>query len=112
MGKWRLKETDVWPQTFIDLREPGYIELKPTGRGRMVFGTVKLALGWKAANEARLDFAFKGFNGPDEVSGEGWVTTGSKQILGELKSARGGSSGFVAEKWRGTRKGRNGRAGQ
>ena len=109
MGKWRLIQTELWPQDFIDLREPGYIELKPDGRGTMVFGTVKLELDWKAGKEHRLDFAFNGFNGTDEVSGEGWVKVRSGEIFGNVKSVRGGTTGFVGERWIKARPGRKGK---
>lgn len=112
IGKWRLVATESWTQKFIDLIEPGFIELKANGRGTMVFGTANLALDWKTGEDDKLEFTFEVLDGIDGVSGKGCVLVSDEQMFGEIKTHLGNRYALRAQRWVEMRKANKGRSGQ
>ena len=40
-GRWRIVETDVWDNDFLDLVEPAHLNFKGASDGEIVFGALK-----------------------------------------------------------------------
>lgn len=74
-GKWRITEMEQWDQDYIDLVEPGHIELNKNNLGEFVFGTVKGFIDFrtrKVHGEEKAEFSWEGTSEYDPISGRGW----------------------------------------
>lgn len=102
IGKWRITDMEQWDQDYIDLVEPGYIELNGKNLGEFVFGTVKGFIDFrtkKVHGREKADFSWEGTSEYDQISGRGWFElNGENKIHGKLFIHNGDESWIKAVK--------------
>ena len=101
LGKWRIKEMDLWDEEFIDLDGPGYLSVKRGGAGILQFGAVKATVDCQVetiGDVERLDFSFEGEDEGDPVCGRGWAQVDGENMKGRIYFHYGDESGFIATK--------------
>ena len=99
VGKWRITEMEQWDQDYVDLVEPGYIELNKNNQGEFVFGTVKGFIDYRTIfdnKSERAEFSWEGTSEYDPVCGRGWVELSDKKIYGMLFFHNGDESWIKA----------------
>ena len=101
-GRWRISETDVWDNDYLDLVEPAHIMFEGENDGLFVFGTVKAWLDVRYGSRdgsACAEFSWEGFNDADPASGRGWAALGTAgRLVGHTFIHNSDDSGFVAER--------------
>jgi len=101
IGKWHIKEMELWDKDFIDLVVPGYITFKRNRRGIFQFGAVNGFMDCrmeKCGEEKRIEFSWDGFDESDPVSGRGWAMIKDNELHGKLYFHLGDDSWFKAAK--------------
>ena len=93
---------EQWDQDYIDLVEPGYIELNKNNLGEFVFGTVKGFIDCritKGEDGEKAEFSWEGTSEYDPICGRGWFELrGKNQIHGMLFIHNGDESWIKAVK--------------
>jgi hypothetical protein len=99
-GRWRIVSMELWDSDAIDLVEPGFIEFRRDGTGRLGFIAVT---GWLDCREdirdgrARVEFTWEGSDEGDQVSGRGWAALADDGTLdGRIFFHLGDDSSFHA----------------
>jgi hypothetical protein len=99
-GRWRIESMELWDADAIDLVEPGFIEFRRDGTGRLGFIAVT---GWLDCREdtrdgrAHLEFTWEGSDEGDQVSGRGWAALADDGTLhGRIFFHLGDDSSFHA----------------
>jgi len=95
LGKWKITEMEQWDQEYIDLVEPGYIELRKDNLGEFVFGTVKgfIDLRIKRVHgKEKAEFSWEGTSEYDPICGRGWFKLNDED---ELEKTRGREQLFL-----------------
>ncbi len=81
LGKWKITEMEQWDQEYIDLLEPGYIEINKGNLGEFVFGTVKEFIHFRIKNvhgEEKAEFSWESTSEYAPVCGRGWFKLSEK----------------------------------
>ncbi len=102
IGKWKIIEMEQWNQHYIDLVEPGYIELSNNGLGAFVFGTVNGFIDYRTSKENEeeiIEFSWDGTSEYDPICGRGKLEfKDTNTIHGRLFIHNGDDSWLVAIK--------------
>jgi hypothetical protein len=101
LGKWRIREMELWDKDFIDLVVPGYFSFHTKGRGKFLFGAVVGYADYRIeswGDMERLEFTWEGTDEIDPVCGRGWAVIEGDELCGRIYFHLGDDSGFVAEK--------------
>ncbi len=64
-GNWKIIETELWGQVFVDLIEPGRVSFEGHEDGRIIFGAVNIELDcrYKTVHKRPfVEFTFQGVN--------------------------------------------------
>ena len=69
VARWRIVWMEEWDQEYIDLVEPGYIEIDDFGDGTFQFGVVTGSFNANPENKY-FDSTWEGVDEGDEVCGE------------------------------------------
>ncbi|MDN3556509.1 hypothetical protein [Halomonas maura] len=98
-GRWRITWMETWPQDYVDLTEPGYVQFSGN-EGEFLFGAVH---GWMnvrySVDKRRAEFSWQGDDEGDECSGRGWVVLGdSEDAEGQLFIHMGDESAMTLRK--------------
>lgn len=100
-GRWRIVETDVWDNEFLDLVEPAHITFSGSEDGEIVFGALTADLDVRYGSRdgsACAEFSWQGFDDGEETCGRGWGTFGTAgRLVGHFYIHKGDDSGFVCE---------------
>jgi hypothetical protein len=70
IGRWRIVEADIWDRDHLDLCGPAMITITDHRRGEIAFGALQAGLDLEYSRSS-IGFASEGFDGMDEVSGDG-----------------------------------------
>lgn len=70
IGKWRIVQTDLWEEDYLDMLEPAFIEFKRGGLGEFRFGCVIAGLDCQYMSAATR-FTWQASDEMDEVCGDG-----------------------------------------
>ena len=101
-GRWRIVETDVWDNDFLDEVEEAHITFQDGSNGEIVFGAVSGSLDVRYGprdGSASAEFSWEGFDDNDAACGRGWATVGSAgRIVGHIYIHKGDDSLFVCER--------------
>jgi len=65
-GCWRIVETDLWEQDYVDLVAPGYVEFGEDHRGSLGFIAVQGGIDWRGFaldGHPGAEFTWEGFDG-------------------------------------------------
>ena len=79
-GRWRIVETDVWDNEFLDLAEQAHITFSGSEDGEIVFGAISADLDVRYGSRdgsACAEFSWQGSDDGAEACGRGWVTFGT-----------------------------------
>ena len=98
LGKWPIREMEVWDKDFIDLVVPGHFSFHTNGRGKFQFGAVEGYIDYRIeswGDMERLEFSWEGTDEMDPVSGRGWAVIKGDELHGRLYFHLGDESGFV-----------------
>lgn len=102
LGKWFIKEMDMWDSNYINMEVDGYIEFYNECRGNFQFGLVKGDIIYKIQkvnNKETLKFKFTAVDEFDPVSGQGWLKIMESGVVeGEFSFDNGDISGFRVER--------------
>ena len=103
LGKWFIKEMDMWDTNYINMEIEGYIEFYNECSGTFQFGLVKGDIIYKiqrVKNKEVLKFKFIGVDELDSASGNGWLEIINNRMIieGEFNFNNGDISGFRAER--------------
>jgi hypothetical protein len=101
LGKWCIREMEVWDKDFIDLVVPGYCTFDDEGLGKFQFGAVEGYIDYRIESWGdmdRLEFSWEGSDEGDRVSGRGWAVIEGNELRGRLYIHLGDDSGFVCVK--------------
>ena len=101
IGTWRIKETEIWDEDYINLVRPGQIKISKNGIGSLRFGTVQAELDCKTnqiGEDERIEFTFEGSDEGDSCLGRGWATIDGSEMKGRIYFHLGDDSGFKAVK--------------
>ena len=102
LGKWFIKEMDMWDSNYINMEVEGYIEFYNECSGNFQFGLVKGDIIYKiqkVKNKEVLKIKFTGVDELDPVSGNGWLEIINSRIIeGEISFNNVDISGFTAER--------------
>lgn len=109
IGDWRIVEMDLWDREYMDMEVPAFIRFEEEG-GEFQFGLVSGSIDGRyliKSGRASVEFSWEGQDEMDAVSGRGWVTLESDNLLkGMLYFHGGDESGFVAKRRKVKPKGR------
>ncbi len=101
-GNWKIIETELWGQDFVDLIEPGRVSFEGHEDGRIIFGAVNIELDcrYKTVHKRPfVEFTFQGVNDVDPVCGRGHAVLKSDTMMeGQLYFHYGDESWFIARK--------------
>ena len=101
-GRWRIVETDVWDNEFLDLVEQAHITFSGSGDGEIVFGALTADLDVRYGSRdgsACAEFSWQGSDDGEEACGRGWATFGTAgRLVGHIYIHKGDDSGFVCER--------------
>jgi len=98
IGKWKIIEMEQWDQDYIDLVEPGYIELYKDNLGEFVFGTVKGFIDFrtkKVHGKEKVEFSWEGTSEYDPVCGRGWFELSDKNKIQGMLFVHNGDESWV-----------------
>ena len=101
LGKWGIREMEVWEKDFIDLVVPGYCTFDDEGLGKFQFGAVEGYIDYRIESWGdleRLEFTWEGTDEMDPVCGRGWAVIKGDELHGRLYFYLGDDSGFVCGK--------------
>ena len=101
IGKWWIKEMELWDKEYIDLVAQGHFMIKSNGTGSFQFGAVEAGVDCKvelAKGVERLEFSFEGADEGDPVSGRGWAQAEGTNMTGRIYFHLGDDSAFTAER--------------
>lgn len=97
---------EEWPQDYVDLVVPGFIEIEPDGMGSFQFGTVSGGVDGSIRTIVGLTFfewIWWGQSDSDEGCGRGWAQIENEKLVGRIFIYGSDHSGFVAKRHRGQR---------
>lgn len=97
---------EAWPQDYVDLVVPGFIEIEADGMGSFQFGTVSGGVDGSIRSIAGLTFfewIWWGQSDNDEGCGRGWAQIENEKLVGQIFIYGSDHSGFVAKRDRGQR---------
>ena len=101
-GRWRIVETDVWDNDFLDEVEEAHITFDGPASGEIVFGALSGDLDVRYGSRdgsACAEFSWQGFDDNDPTSGRGWATIGTDdRLVGHFLIHNGDDSGFICER--------------
>ena len=101
VGDWRIVEMELWDRKYMDMEVPAFIRFGKDG-GEFQFGLVSGSIDGRFSSRAgkhSVEFSWEGQDEMDDVSGRGWVTIESDNLLkGKLFFHGGDESGFVAKR--------------
>jgi hypothetical protein len=99
VGRWRIVETDLWDNDYLDMLEPAHITFQADGSGEFAFGCVNAAFHCDPTAQA-VSFSWTGFDENDEVSGEGSADLNDDGTLeGEISFHHGDEAEFKARRF-------------
>ena len=90
---------ELWDQDFIDLVQPGQIQIRSDATGSLQFGGVEAEIDCKVEDcggAEKLEFTFEGSDEGDHVSGRGWARLQGNEMRGRIYFHLGDDSGFSA----------------
>lgn len=99
IGKWRIRQADLWDRDYLDLVEPAYIALDADGRGEFIVGGVQGGLDLEYA-KSLVFFTWQGFDEMEETSGDGSAElddNGDLEI--EIRFHHGDEAILKAKRW-------------
>ena len=98
LGRWRITEITGWDADYVDMVEPGHIQLDRDG-GAMAFGVVQIGLEcWYS--RTGVHFTFNGSDEGTEVFGDGDADLEPDGTLaGEIHFHNGDDMPFIAKRW-------------
>jgi len=97
-GRWRIVETDMWDNDYLDMLGPAHITFQADGRGEFAFGCVNATFDCDYAARS-VSFSWIGFDGNDEVSGDGSADLNDDGTLeGEISFHNGDEAEFKARR--------------
>ena len=70
LGRWRIVESDIWDDDYLDLVGPATILFEADGHGEFAFGDVEAGMDIEYARTI-VFFRWAGCDEGDEVSGSG-----------------------------------------
>ena len=70
IGRWRIIESDLWDQHYLDLCGPATVKIGADGHGEISFGALQARLDLEYARLA-VYFEWEGFDEMDETRGSG-----------------------------------------
>ena len=101
-GRWRIVETDIWDNDFLDEVVEAHITFEGAESGEIAFGALNgdLDVRYGARDGAACaEFSWEGFDDDNPASGRGWVTIGTAgRLVGRFFIHKGDNSGFVCER--------------
>jgi hypothetical protein len=101
-GRWRIVETDVWDNDFLDEIEEAHITFHGGSDGEIVFGALSGSLDVRYGSRegsACAEFSWEGFDDNDAACGRGWATIGTaSRLVGHIYIHKGDHSAFVCER--------------
>jgi len=101
-GRWRIVETDVWDNDFLDEVDEAHITFQSGPDGEIAFGALNGDLDVRYGSRdgaASAEFSWQGFDDNDPASGRGWATIGTAgRLVGHFYIHKGDDSGFVGER--------------
>jgi hypothetical protein len=101
-GRWRIVETDVWDNEFLDLVEQAHVTFSGSEDREIVFGALTADLDVRYGSRdgsACAEFSWQGSDDGEDVCGRGWVAFGTAgRLVGHLYIHKGDDSGFVCER--------------
>ena len=89
---------EQWDQDYIDLVEPGYIELTKNNLGEFVFGTIKGFIDYRITKDndvEKAEFTWEGTSENDLISGRGWVELSDKNKINGMLFIHNGDESWV-----------------
>lgn len=101
IGRWRIRQMDVWDQDYVDLVVPGYIEVEPDGQGSFQFGTVSGGLDGRLRQIGDVTFfewSWWGQSDTDDGCGRGWAQIENEKLVGRIFIYGSDDSSFIAER--------------
>jgi hypothetical protein len=109
IGDWRIVEMDLWDREYMDMEVPAFIRFEKEG-GEFQFGLVSGSIDGRYRGNsgiAGVEFTWEGQDEMDAISGRGWATLESDNLLKGMLFFHGGDeSGFVAKRRKAKPKGR------
>lgn len=100
-GRWRIVETDVWDNDFLDEVEEAHITFKGAN-GEIALGALNGDLDVRYGSRdgaASAEFSWQGLDDNDPASGRGWATVGTAgSLVGHFYIHKGDDSPFVGER--------------
>jgi hypothetical protein len=101
-GRWRIVETGVWDNDFLDEVEEAHITFDGRSDGEIAFGALSGSLDVRYGSRdgsASAEFSWQGFDEDEAVSGRGWATIRTAgRLVGHFYIHKGDDSGFVCER--------------
>ena len=76
-GRWRIVETDVWDNDFLDEVEEAHITFQGGSDGEIAFGALNGGLDVRYGSRdgsAYAEFSWEGFDDSKAACGRGWAT--------------------------------------
>jgi len=102
IGRWRIVETDVWDNDFLDEVEEAHITFQGGSDGEIAFGALSGSLDVRYGSRdgsACAEFSWEGFDENDAASGRGWATLGTaSRLVGHIYIHKGDDSAFLCER--------------
>ena len=101
VGKWRIKEMEMWDQDFIDPVTEGHFTFYDDESGNFQFGAVEGQIDYRIEDygeSMRLEFSWDGSDDMGPASGRGWAIIDGNVINGKIYFHMGDSSSFKAKK--------------
>jgi hypothetical protein len=101
-GRWRIVETDVWDNDFLDEVEEAHITFQGGSDGEIAFGALNGGLDVRYGSRdgsAYAEFSWEGFDDSKAACGRGWATIGpAGRLAGHFYIHKGDDSAFVGER--------------
>lgn len=70
LGRWRIVESDIWDESYLDLVEPATILFEADGHGEVAFGCIQAGMDLEYGRTI-VFFRWAGCDEGDEVTGSG-----------------------------------------
>lgn len=70
LGRWRIVESDIWEDDYLDLVGPAAILFEANGHGDFAFGCIQAGMDLEYGRTI-VFFRWAGFDESDEVTGSG-----------------------------------------
>jgi len=70
LGRWRIIESDIWDEGYLDLVDPATIVFEANGHGKFAFGCVQAGMDLECGRSI-VFFRWAGCDEGDDVTGSG-----------------------------------------